>query len=129
MTPELIRAAVRLADLLRAENDALAVLDLAGAAALLDGKQEAASAFATLVGAQPPEHGTPPTETRAIAGELRELSQENRRLLERAIKVQNRVIGTVTRAASAVATGNAPRYGRSGAMTAADGGVALVAQV
>lgn len=128
MTPELIRAAVRLADLLRAENDALASLDLGSAAALFDTKQEAAATFAGLVGAQAPAKGTVPAAAREVAARLRELAQENRRLLERAITVQNRVIGTVTRAASAAAAQAAPRYGRSGAMTAGDGGHALVAQ-
>lgn len=128
MSPELIAAAVRLADVLRAENDALARLDLPAAAGLLDGKQAAAAAFAALAGtaAQP---GRPASgEAREVAAGLRELAQDNQRLLERAMLVQNRVIGTITRAAAATVAQTAPRYGRSGAMTPDRGGCALVAQ-
>lgn len=127
MSPELIAAAVRLADVLRAENDALARLDLPAAAALLDGKQEAAAAFARLAAAAAP--GRPaPGEAREVAAGLRELAQDNQRLLERAMLVQNRVIGTITRAAAASVARAAPRYGRGGAMTPGRGGCALVAQ-
>lgn len=133
MSPELIAAAVRLADVLRAENEALARLDLPAAAGLLDGKQEAAAAFARLAGAAP---GRPASgearETaaglRETAAGLRELAQDNQRLLERAMLVQNRVIGTVTRAAAASVARAAPRYGRGGAMAPDRGGCALVAQ-
>lgn len=135
MSPELIAAAVRLADVLRAENDALARLDLPAASGLLDGKQAAAAAFARLVGAAA-SPGRPAsgearevaTGLREVAAGLRELAQDNRRLLERAMLVQNRVIGTVTRAAAASAARAAPRYGRGGAMAPGRGGCALVAQ-
>ena len=45
MTPALIEAAVRLADVLARENQALATLDLARAASMLEDKQRLAAAF------------------------------------------------------------------------------------
>ena len=128
MSPELIAAAVRLADVLRAENEALARLDLPAAAALLDGKQDAAVAFARLAGVAVPPGRVPSSEAREVATRLHGLAQDNQRLLERAMLVQNRVIGTVTRAAAASVARAAPRYGRGGVMAPDRGGCALVAQ-
>lgn len=127
MSPEMIAAAVRLADVLRAENDALARLDLTAASVLLDEKQEAAAAFARLAGAAAPSRPGS-QEAREVAARLRALAQDNQRLLERAMLVQNRVIDTVTRAAAVSVARAAPRYGRGGAMTPGRGGCALVAQ-
>jgi hypothetical protein len=48
-----------------------------------------------------------------VAARLRELADENKRLLERAVIVQGRVIGAIVRAIPKV-TGGVPRYGAGG---------------
>lgn len=114
MTPNpTIAAATRLADALDAENRALRALDLPAATALLTEKAAATEALAEArrAGATP---GGP--DAAAAAARLRSLAEENRRLLERAIAVQNRIIGTLARAAR---QGAAPsRYGAGGAPAA-----------
>lgn len=116
MDPALIAAAVRLADVLSRENAALAALDLARAAAMLAEKQEAGAAFALAWGRGRPL--APVTDARdviALARRLEEASVENRRLLERALVVQGRVLATVARAVPrALAVRAAPRYGARG---------------
>lgn len=120
MNRRLIEAAVALSDTLMRENAALLVHDLAAAAAMLERKQAAAAAFeAAQALAEPP---APDPDRQRLATQLRDLAAENRRLLERAIRVQGRVIGIVARAVTpqpAVA-----RYGATGA--AAPGAVAPV---
>lgn len=95
----------RLVQTLEQENAALAALDLPRAATLLAEKQEALRLFAV----QPPD--TPP------AG-LRELAEANRKLLERAVAVQGRVIALI--AAALPQPAGAGRYAASGA-TVRDG--------
>lgn len=119
-TPSLIAAAVRLADVLQTENAALAALNMAAAARLLPEKLAAADAFAvaqagTAAGAaaaakgrQAGRHGI---ELDAVAQRLQVLAAENRRLLQRAMLVQGRVIATVAKAARATAERAAPGYG------------------
>lgn len=75
----------RLAEILEQENAALTALDLPRAIALLPDKQEAVRLFS----AQP---------LGAAPDRLRELADTNRRLLERAIAVQGRVIELVAAA-------------------------------
>ncbi len=111
MTPGLINAIETLADAVAAENAALQALDLPAAAALLARKQTAAASFAA---ARPAAAPTP--ALRAAAIRLRALADENRRLLERAIAVQTRVLGVL--AGAARASNPAPRYGRSGSYAA-----------
>jgi hypothetical protein len=106
--PNLQAAAIQLADTLAAENAALRALDLPGAAALLVQKQAALAAFAAARTCGRPAPALLPTAIR-----LRELAEENRRLLERAITVQTRVLGVLAGAARSVNV--APRYSRSGA--------------
>jgi hypothetical protein len=123
MTRELIDAAVALATTLAEENAALEALDLAGAAALLREKDGVTAAFVAaqrraaerpgglLVGVQ--------RETAEQLGrQLCDLAAENRRLLERAILVQRRVVGAMARAVPK-AIGGAGRYGATGAMAVA----------
>jgi len=115
MMDTLILAGQRLAEALRAENEALAALDLSRAASLANGKIAASDAFAAAYAAQA-KHGTAPAgpvrEAAAIlARRLDELGQENRRLLERAVALQSRVIETIAGAAlprAAAAPGYAP---------------------
>jgi hypothetical protein len=113
--PNLQAAAIQLADTLAAENAALRALDLPGAAALLVQKQAALAAFAAARTCGRPAPALLPTAIR-----LRELAEENRRLLERAITVQTRVLGVLAGAARSVNV--APRYGRSGAYAARPAG-------
>ena len=113
MRRTLIEAAVHLADTLARENAALRALDLAAAAGMLDEKQHAAEAFleaqarvASGLTAGP----LPGPPSREVAERLTALAEENRRLLERAIAVQGRLLGTLARAAQPVAS----RYGARG---------------
>lgn len=103
MIDTLILAGQRLAEALRAENEALAALDLRRAAGLATTKIAASDAFAAAYAAQA-KHGSAPEgpvrEAAALlARRLEELGRENRRLLERAISLQSRVIETIATAA------------------------------
>ncbi len=100
MTPALIDAAVALADTLAAENAALGGLDLARAASLLAAKERATEAFLAAQAAA--GLAAPSSAAAAASGDLGRrlgaLAEENRRLLERALAVQGRVVATVVRA-------------------------------
>ena len=121
---DLLAVVVRLANSLSAENAALRVMDLPGATALLVEKQAAAAAFDTARRAATP---VPTAALRAAVLRLTEEAAENRRLLERAIHVQTRVLGVV--AGAARTAGAARRYGRSGAYAGqTPGGWALSAR-
>ncbi len=127
MSPALIDAAIRLADALARENQALAALDLPRAAGMLGDKQRAADAF--LAAQSLLSHGAtarPDAAARDVAARLGMLAEENRRLLERAIAVQGRVIGTLAQAVRPETLG----YGAHGGRTAAGrpGAIALSAR-
>lgn len=117
MIETVIKAGLRLAEALRAENEALAKLDLPAAAALATPKMQATDAFAAACTAAQrtgtkvagPERGTA-TE---MATRLASLSAENRRLLERAVAIQSRVIETIAGAARPAQNGPAG-YGAAG---------------
>lgn len=104
MMDVLILAGQRLAEALRAENEALAALDLSRAATLADGKIAASDAFAAAYAAQAKHGAAPGGPVREAAATLThrldELGRENRRLLERAIALQSRVIETIAAAAA-----------------------------
>lgn len=116
MMQSLITAGQGLAEALDRENEALARLDLAGAARLADAKLRASDAFAaaftaaktTGVRAEGAERDT----TRALSERLAALSEENRRLLQRAIALQSRVIETI--AGAALPRAQPVTYGESG---------------
>ncbi len=110
MTHDLLSATVRLAGTLEAENVALRALNLPAAVALLAEKQAATDAFDAARNAAPPVRSE---ALRGAASRLMSQADENRRLLERAIQVQTRVMGII--AGAARANNPAPRYGRSGA--------------
>lgn len=117
MMDALLAAGLRLADALLAENEALARLDMPGAAGLAGAKVRAADAFAaafaaaTKTGARP--DGAAQREgARAMAERLEGLGAENKRLLQRAISVQSRVIETI--AAAALPRAADPAYGAAG---------------
>lgn len=114
MTPALIDAAVRLADTLARENQALAALDLARAAGMLSDKQRAAEAYyaaqtGSLQGAATEQSAT----VRDVAARLGALAEENRRLLERAVAVQSRIVGLLASAVRPKAIGYGVRDGRA----------------
>lgn len=103
MIQALLHAGQRLAEALREENEALARLDLSRASSLATSKVQASDAFAAAYGAATKTGSTAQGELRSaaeqLAERLRHLSEENRRLLERAISLQSRVIETIAGAA------------------------------
>ncbi|MBV8914465.1 MAG: hypothetical protein JOZ05_15675 [Acetobacteraceae bacterium] len=109
-----VEAASRLEAVLIAENAALERHDAVTATALLDEKLAAAKALST-AGIS--------IET---AERLRSLAAENRRLLERAIKVQSRIIAMVAQAAQQ--SPPVSRYGAKGRTIAPGGALALTRQ-
>ena len=118
MMDAVITAGIRLAEALRAENEALAALDLNRAAGLATAKMQASDAFAaataaaTKLGAK--AVGEERTTTAELAGRLQSLGAENRKLLEHAIALQSRVIETI--AGAALPRTAAPGYGALGRM-------------
>lgn len=103
MMDVLLRAGHRLAEALAAENAALAKLDLAAAGQLAGDKLRATDAFAAA--AQSCQKlgtravGPEQSVARALAAHIASLGEENRRLLQRAIALQSRVIETIAQAA------------------------------
>lgn len=116
MIDDLAAAAMRLAAVLEQENAALAALDLQSIGALLPEKRAATAAFAA---ARNAAEGEPKAERlRPSAARLAALGAENRRLLERAMTVQTRIMGLVAQALPVTAApnycaGGAPRPARS----------------
>ena len=120
MTGTLIQAAETLADTLAQENAALAAMDLAGAAAMLEAKRAAAAAF-DAAQAQP----FPPADAALrVAIRLRDTAEENRLLLERALRVQGRIVALLARAARPRPP--VTRYGARGALAHAPSAPAIV---
>ena len=116
MTQELIQSAIALADTLAEENRALDRLEFAHALSLLEAKMRATSAFIAAqahAASAVPEARAHRQPMEATAARLRDLAAENKRLLERAIIVQRRVIGCIVGALPR--SESAPRYGASGA--------------
>jgi hypothetical protein len=118
MTQQLLQSAGALADTLAAENRALAGLDFVRAVTLLGAKLRATDAFI----AAHEQVASAPDEMRGrrrlftdVAARLRELAAENKRLLERAVIVQGRVIGAIVSAVPKV-VGGVPRYGAGGVL-------------
>jgi hypothetical protein len=131
-TPTLADAADALAGVLERENALLAALDLPAAAAMLPAKRAAAEAFrraqtAARERAQPADL---PTRMAAAGRRLVGLAVENRRLLERGLVAQGRVIAVIARAAQARPQ-PLGRYGANGALTGSrlSGPVAICARV
>ena len=103
MIQALLNAGQSLAEALREENEALAKLDLSRASTLATAKLQASDAFAAAYGAATRTGSTAQGDLRqaaeTLALRLRSLTEENRRLLERAIGLQSRVIETIAGAA------------------------------
>ena len=116
MMDALLATGQRLAEALRAENEALSALDLPSAAGLATAKMQAADAFAaafaaarkTGARAEGPERRT----AADLTDRLQHLGEENRRLLERAIAIQSRVIETI--AGAALPRSGSGAYGAAG---------------
>lgn len=123
MTAPLLSAAARLVQVLTAENAALLALDAPAAAALLEEKLAAARELAEAAARRPAARQTP--ESAGMALQLRDLAEENRRLLERAILVQGRVLDLVARAARQGVAQSGGRYGAGGAAASDRGAMAL----
>jgi flagellar biosynthesis/type III secretory pathway chaperone len=91
----MLDAAAALAEVLEAENAALAAMDIPSANRLLDAKRTATDALLKANRAVPP----PPTPAaQAIGLRLRDLAHTNKTLLERAMVAQNRVMACIARA-------------------------------
>ena len=113
----LLATAERLADVLAAENAALAAMDLPRAVALLPAKQEWADA---LLATGSISAADAPLRARidACGQRLNILAEENRRLLDRALTVQARVIGVIARASRRELARQARAYGTHGGFVA-----------
>ncbi len=120
MTDDVLAAAVRLTEVIAAENAALAAFNLSAALAVGAAKQQAVEAFAAALRTRTtriePERRA---SAEAIGRRLATLSQENRRLLERAIAAQARVVEIVARAGRRELAARAVRYGAFGVPVAA----------
>jgi hypothetical protein len=119
MMHAVILAGQRLAEALRAENEALAALDLSRATGLATAKMQATDSFAGAhaAAAKLGAHAIEGTEQRraaeSLTTRLADLGAENRRLLERAIALQSRVIETI--AGAAIPRAAPGGYGAAGA--------------
>jgi hypothetical protein len=133
-TPSLLEAADALAALLARENTLLEALDLAGAAELAATKERVAETFRQAQEAARKD-GVPSDCRARLAATGRRLvvlAGENRRLLERGLTAQGRVIAVIARAArSRPQAQGYGRYGATGApaRTAMQGPLAICARV
>jgi hypothetical protein len=116
----LIVVVQRLAAVLDLENDALRAMDLRRAATLLP---EKTAAMGDLTASGKTQFGPADPAVVSTARKLDGLMSENRRLLERAIAAQQRVIGIVVRAAASTAVESS--YGAQGRHRRLTGAMAL----
>lgn len=128
----LLIAGQRLAEALRAENAALSALDLGRAATLAEAKIRATDAFA---GAQTAAaragaraSGNVAGAIAALAADLGTLGEDNRRLLQRAVSIQSRVVEAIAGAAAPRASPG-PRYGATGQRALVQQAAALALQL
>ncbi len=120
MTDDLLAAAARLADVIAAENAALAAFDLRAAATTVIVKHHAAETFTAALRKQAaPIEPNRRDRAEAIGERLAALVQENRRLLERAIAAQTRVMEIIARASRRELAARTTRYGAFGALVGA----------
>lgn len=116
MTYDLLVAATQLADVIAAENAALAAFNLPAAIAEGANKQRAAEAFeAALRTRSASVEPSRRQHVETIGRRLTELANENRRLLERAIAAQQRVMEIIARAGRRELAARASRYTPFGA--------------
>ena len=113
MTQDIVAATTELAEILVIENAALMAMDLVAAGRMLECKQAATATFeAAQRHAMKVRSSVDVKALRVAATRLQKVTEENRRLLERAIGVQNRVLGIMATAARKADP--TPRYARSG---------------
>lgn len=112
-----LSATEALADLLEAENGALAAMDFPRVGCLAAAKT---SAVAALAAARPPLDGKPIAEPRLRAAIMRleALTRANQSLLQRAIAAHREVVGVIVAAARKSGRGPAGRYTARGASAA-----------
>jgi hypothetical protein len=121
MTPQLIAAAEHLAEILETENAALSAYDMPRIAAMLGDKTDALEGFHTARAlAKTGSFGTLNSSQRkaaeALTVRLRQLAEQNRTLLERAMFVQTRVISIFARAMPKALAGQTTRYRANGSL-------------
>ncbi|MBX5454822.1 MAG: hypothetical protein K6U10_12925 [Acidobacteriia bacterium] len=116
-----LRAGTELADLLAAENAALQALALSRAATFAERKAAALSTFSAALQTESPERWSAAERASAYAlnQRLAALVEENKRLLEHAIKVQNRILEMLARIVPRALGNQAACYGARGRMAAA----------
>lgn len=107
-----IAAADALASTITAENNALAALDLPVAVRLLAQKRQHGEAFLTAQ-ARSLAAGLPALPRDRLK-QLAELAADNKRLLERAITVQGRVISSIAHAVPRAIASPSQRYASDG---------------
>ncbi len=113
MTRDQQHAAAQLVAVLAEENAALAALDYRRVGDFVDRKRAALDALNAAPAPSGQISGEQDPVRQALAVRLKQLVEENRELLRRAIKVQNRIMGVV---ASAARQAQAPvGYGARGA--------------
>jgi hypothetical protein len=118
MTTELLDAAAAMAEALAAENAALAALDIGAAVRMYARKRDAAAALAAARATANPTAGQR-QRAQTLARALLDLTSENKRLLERALYVQGRIMRTLARAAPR-AFAPIPRYRADGRIAEAN---------
>ena len=126
MIDALLLAVERLNATLAEENAALSALDLPRAAAMLAAKRSVAEGFLAAGSALERAGigrvtGTTRRSAEAAFSRLATLAETNRSLLQRAIDVQTRVLGTVARAVPRAALQAATGYGAHGRMAHGSG--------
>ena len=112
-----LSATEAMADLLEAENGALAAMDFPRVGCLAAAKT---AAVAALAAARPPLGGAPISEPRLRAAILRleALTRANQSLLQRAIAAHREMVGVIAAAARTSQRGAAGRYTARGASAA-----------
>ncbi len=115
--PTALAAAEALASTIRSENAALAALDLPVAIRLLAQKRQHGEAFLAAQ-ARSLAAGLPALPRDRLAA-LADLAADNKRLLERAIKVQGRVIASIARAVPRAIATPMQRYDGGGKVAGA----------
>jgi hypothetical protein len=118
MTTKLLDAAAAMAEALKAENAALAALDIGAAVQIYPRKRDAAAALVA-AGATDKPTAEQRQQAEALTRSLLDLTEENRRLLERALYVQGRIMRTLARAVPR-AFASMPCYRADGRIAAAN---------
>jgi hypothetical protein len=123
MNGDLVDALATAMSVLTRENAALAALDLEQVASFAPAKAAVTTTLMAIVATHRDDANTDPER---LISQIRDIMAENRRLLERAIEVQKRVLGIVASAASSPNCGT--RYARTGSPTRSGGPAAFAVQ-